>query len=359
MAAGDASNETPTTRVSGFSEAIDGVEGDFLVVGHNFPDPDCMAASLGVCALVKRAFGRRSDFTFGGGLGRAENRAMAGILQIEYLEPAKVDPSRYGGAILVDTQPGSANNEAPPDLPVVGVFDHHEPPEAPYEAAWRDVRTDYGSASTILTEYLEAAGVQIDAQLATALLVGVRTDTEDLERDESEADVRAFLRLYGLADRMLMQQIMRPVLDEAYFDMLRRALLSARRYGEVVVTVLDQIPAPDRLSEISELFDRLKGVTASLAAGVYEGSIYLSLRTRAPRKGLRELLAEAVGDRGQVGGHGCAGGGRAEVAEGEDPLATAEAIGLAFVEGQGMTEAGPRPVCIAESAREGAPSQGE
>ncbi|MFW5858112.1 MAG: DHH family phosphoesterase [Planctomycetota bacterium] len=337
-------------RVERFSDAIAATEGPVLILGHNYPDPDCMAAAIGMEAFLRTRCERSATLSFGGGLGRAENRAMAGILDIAFEEAETIDPCGFAGQVLVDTQPGSGNNHAPDDLPVLGVFDHHEPPPTPYEAHFADVRTDCGSSSTILEEYLRGAGVSVDDRLATALLIGIRTDTEDLERDESDADVAAYLRLYPHVNRQRMQQIMRPALSEAYFGVLRQALNVARRWGNAVIADLGLVPAPDILSEVSELFTRLKEVELSLACGVYGGRVHFSLRGRTVRKTVRDLLSDIVGERGSAGGHGRAAGGVLYTTD-DNPAEVAAAFCQAFVVAIDAVESGPRPVCLSDTER--------
>ena len=61
---------------------------------------------------------------------------------------------------LVDTQPGRTNNSLPAGVTPAVVIDHH--PEQPgYSAVFKDIRADYGSTSTILTEHLRAVDVNI------------------------------------------------------------------------------------------------------------------------------------------------------------------------------------------------------
>ena len=72
------------------------------------------------------------------------------------------------------------------------VIDHH--PERPgYDAVIRDIRVSYGATATIITEYLQAADIDIRPKLGTALLYGIKSDTQLLGRDTSSADIQAFL----------------------------------------------------------------------------------------------------------------------------------------------------------------------
>ncbi len=343
-------------RLEAFRSAVAGTAGTLVILGHDYPDPDCLGAAAAMQELLRRACDRPGIIAYGGDLGRPENRAMAGVLDIESVDLDTAQAGNPAGCVLVDTQPGSGNNSLPEDLPVVAVIDHHDPPPDPYEAAWVDVRAGaYGSTSTMLAEYFEAADLELDERLATALLLGLRTDTEDLERDAGPADVDAYVRLFGLANRQNMIQVMRPPLTEEYFGMLHRALDRARRWENAVVSNLGPVVSPDMLSEVSELFARLKGIELSLAVGVHEGRVCLSLRTRRPQRRLLELIRTIVGPEGRAGGHGRAVGGQLTPKDG-DALGASEALCALFIESIGATEAGPRPVSI--QGEDGATEEG-
>src|SRR5207244_13654052 len=77
------------------------------------------------------------------------------------------------------------------------VIDHH--PEQPgYTAIFKDIRADYGSTSTILTEHLRAVDVNISERTATAMLYAIKSDTLFFSRQNNRVDLEAFSFLYNL-----------------------------------------------------------------------------------------------------------------------------------------------------------------
>src|SRR5207248_5567282 len=92
------------------------------------------------------------------------------------------------------------------DRPVDLVIDHH--PEQPgYAAVYKDVRPDYGSTSTILTEHLRAVDVNISERTATAMLYAIKSDTLFFNRQTNRVDIEAFSYLYPLADATLIRKM--------------------------------------------------------------------------------------------------------------------------------------------------------
>ena len=86
------------------------------------------------------------------------------------------------------------------------VIDHH--PEQPgYTAIFKDIRADYGSTSTILTEHLRAVDVNISERTATAMLYAIKSDTLFFSRQANRVDLEAFSYLYPLADAALIRKM--------------------------------------------------------------------------------------------------------------------------------------------------------
>src|SRR5947209_20452143 len=86
------------------------------------------------------------------------------------------------------------------------VIDHH-PEQAGYTAVFKDVRPDYGSTCTILTEHLRAVDVNISERTATAMLYAIKSDTLFFNRQTNRVDIEAFSYLYPLADAALIRKM--------------------------------------------------------------------------------------------------------------------------------------------------------
>ena len=90
----------------------------------------------------------------------------------------------------MDTQPGAGNNALPAGSEVTIVIDHHTWREPAAAAAYVDVRPEAGATSTILTEYLQEAGLEPEPPLATVLFYGIKTDTRGLSRRTGRSHLR-------------------------------------------------------------------------------------------------------------------------------------------------------------------------
>ena len=103
---------------------------------------------------------------------------------------------------MVDVQPHYFPGLDRVDL----VIDHH-PEQHGYNAVFKDIREDYGSTCTILTEHLRAIDASISERTATAMLYAIKSDTLFFNRQANRCDIDAFSYLYPLADANLIRKM--------------------------------------------------------------------------------------------------------------------------------------------------------
>ncbi|RKY97436.1 MAG: phosphoesterase [Candidatus Hydrothermota bacterium] len=288
-------------RVFHFLDVIKGSR-NCLIVTHNNPDPDAVASAYGLAHLFKTKFKKEAVIAYKGIVGRAENRALIDVLQIDMAKFYKLNVKKFDCVILVDTQFTAHNHplKSPPDA----VIDHHNIIKTESQIPHVDFRPEYGACSTIITEYLVIAGVDLTPQVATALFYGIKTDTRDLSRKRTDADVEAYQFLFPLVDRESLAKIEYPKLPIEYFRSFYRALENTELYDGVVISKLGDLHRPDLVAEIAELMLRLEGARFAIAIGFYRKDLYLSFRTEAPEEADAALVVrEIVGDMGSAGGH--------------------------------------------------------
>ena len=107
------------------------------------------------------------------------------------------------------------------------MIDHH--PEQPgYSAVFKDIRADYGSTCTILTEHLRAVDVNISERTATAMLYAIKSDTLFFARHTNRVDLEAFTFLYPLADAALIRKMEGAEITLERLDYVNRASQGGR-----------------------------------------------------------------------------------------------------------------------------------
>ena len=282
-----------------------------LILTHDNPDPDSLAAGVALGHLLEKLAQVPSDVAYGGIVGRSENRAMLKVLKLPVVPIARVDFDDYDLIAMVDTQPEQGNHSLParhfPDV----VIDHH--PERPdsHLVPVADVGGPMGATSTLIASYFRASGLKLPSDLATALFYGIKADTRDLGRQTTAQDVDAYLWLFPLVDKAALGEIEHPKLPADYFRLYHNAIEKALVYDDAVVCDLGEIYAPDMVAEVAERFMSLGDMRWSLAFGDYEDALYYSIRTIDRRMNAGRLIREVIEAKGgTAGGHGTMAGAR-------------------------------------------------
>lgn len=301
---------------------------------HDHPDPDAIASAYALKHLLSKQLDIDPVIAYGGTIGRASNRAMVDLLGIR-LEPLhQMDFDEFGTHCLIDTQPETGNHSLPSDLPFSIAIDHHPRGEVDDRIPFLDIRTEYGATSTMMFYYLKAAGLDLPTKLATALLFGIKSDTRELEREASEADLHAYLEIFPRADLTLLNRIERPRIPRRYFEAFHQALSASVIHGQALVSDVGTVENPDLVAELADFLIPLDVVDYALVMGRHEGRLFLSLRTRQEQHDAGRTIAAVVSDLGTAGGHGRMAGAQIDL-EGEVDEKTIE-VKRRFLESLGI-----------------------
>jgi nanoRNase/pAp phosphatase (c-di-AMP/oligoRNAs hydrolase) len=265
------------------------------------PDPDGIACGYALRVLLGRK-SRTAPLVAFGEVKRPENRAMVQALGIEVRSITPEELDEYQGIALLDVQPTVFGENPPARLRSVDVVIDHHPERSGYDAVMRDIRANYGATATIVTEYMRAAGVEIGPRLGTALLYGIKSDTQLLGRETSRHDLNAFAFLHGCHSPALLRRIERPALPADGLRALGRAL--SRTYVEdgLHLLVLGRV-REDVIPQVSELALQAEGADWAVAAGIVGSDLVFSVRNVGYVRAAGEVVRAVVEGLGIGGGH--------------------------------------------------------
>jgi nanoRNase/pAp phosphatase (c-di-AMP/oligoRNAs hydrolase) len=309
-------------RSSGSSESMEKLDSfrshilpadSVLIITHDYPDPDCLASAFGVQHLMNFWGVKSSVISFGGFVGRAENRAMIRVLNIHTVPFVLTEVKDYDRIVLVDSFPDKGNVPLSSTVTIHAVIDHHPnliPANAPF---FHDIREKFGATSTIITEYLLTAGCAIPPKLATALFYGIKTDTGDMRRENVPADLECYKLLFDLMDHHLLSRVENPDRDEEFFRILHRAVEATFTSEGCGYTYLGNVTTPDYVAEMADLFHSLERLEWMVSSGVFKNQIFFSIRSKSSDRA--GIIAEQLAK--QLGG---SGGGHSRVAAGRIPI---------------------------------------
>jgi len=274
-----------------------------LIVVQNNPDPDALAAAAALREIANQIHGTACSVAYAGEVGRAENKALLDYLRLNTRALHTLDLHRFDRLGMVDAQPGAGNVNFDASVRLDVVIDHHPIRPETRSARFTDIRRRYGATCSILYEYLTAAKIEISTRLATAMIYGIRSDTQDLGRESTKADLDAYLGLYPLANARVLGRIVSAPLPHIYFSKLRMALDQAVVYGDRIVSVLGELDSPDMVAEAADLLLRAEDVRWTMCLGIIDGWIHLSLRTSDREGNAGKIARNLGGRRGFGGGH--------------------------------------------------------
>jgi nanoRNase/pAp phosphatase (c-di-AMP/oligoRNAs hydrolase) len=294
------------------TEIIEGLrgKGSILIVTHDHPDPDALAAAVALQHLILVKTGQEATIAFGGVIGRRENLVMVNELEIKSTSIDDLDLDTFNAVCMVDTQPGTGNNSYPVDRRVDLVIDHHQQKEHTHSCRWVDVRPEYGASASILFEYLQSQHVKIATKLATILFYAIKSETEDLGRDWTKSDRDAYLKLMPLCNNRILHEITHPKSSRIYFRYFETGLKNAKIYGNALFFNLYMIDHPEIVAEIADFLMRVEGIEIVLGLGCYHEEGVLSMRTSHQETHAGVLMQKVVEDIGTGGGHSMTAGGQ-------------------------------------------------
>lgn len=293
---------TPAKRLERLSSVLDGAR-SMLIIVQNTPDPDAIAAAAALRELANERHEIACSIGHSGGIWRAENQALLRYLALNTRPLSDLELSRFDRLSMVDAQPGAGNVSFDASVRLDVVIDHHPIRKETRSARFTDIRSRYGATSTILYEYLKAAEIEIPTPIATAMVYGIRSDTQDLGRESTRADVEAFLDLYPRANARAIGRIVQAPLPRSYFSKLRAALDEARVYDNRIVSFLGQMESPEMIAEAADLLLRAEEVRWTMTIGVVGKWLHVSLRTIDRERHAGRIARNLAGRRGFGGGH--------------------------------------------------------
>ncbi|MCD1294606.1 potassium transporter TrkA [Methanocella sp. CWC-04] len=273
------------------------------IVIHDNPDPDSIASGLALKNIAD-SLGKTADILYYGMIGHAENRAFVNLLDIPLIQVRDQMLSEYSIIALVDSNTPGKNNSLPPDTHVNIIIDHHMAHEnTEIKSEFVDIRPDVGATSTIMTRYVQELDFELSSHLATALLYGIRTDTNEFKRNTSTFDLTAAAFLYSFAEHDLLSQIETPSMSAETLEVLGEAIRNKKIEGSYLLSNVGFIYDRDTLPQAADHLLKLEGISTVLVYGLTDEKIYVSARSKDIRINIGDIIQKSFGDIGSAGGH--------------------------------------------------------
>lgn len=287
------------THKGRYESLLDVVATDDIVCIPIVADPDAIASAL----ALKRILWRKVQKTIicrVNAIKRSDNLAMLRDLKISLPYITKVDTGDVTKWALVDGQPHHHKSFRNIDFTLV--IDHH-PPDPALNLPFKDIREEYGAVSSIMTEYLKAAGITPSVKLATALFYGIKTDTDNFIRTSTCADVRAFRYLYPLVNINIIKRIESSEINKKNLAYFRKAFEELQFVGDTAYIHMGVVQDTDALVILADFFLKMAEATWCIVSGIYGKKMVIILRNGGFRLDAGRVARRLFGDLGSAGGH--------------------------------------------------------
>lgn len=276
---------------------------------HPFPDPDAIGSMMGMKFILSK-FGISSRLYYTGTISHPQNRSMVNLLDPELESLESFDFSNKNINILVDTVPSNVGLAENQKIEFDLIVDHHKEIPTNFNGVYVNLKA--GSACATVYHLFEKLQLsfdednQLDNKVATAMMVGITTDTENLMSDDcSDYEFDAWSKLFPFRDSVLLKQIVNFERPKFWIDSKAMACSKAVVEESVGVVGMGVIPAKhrDMVADMADEMVTWEDINTAVVFALVEGNrIEGCVRTKASSLSVPALCQELGGKYGRGGG---------------------------------------------------------
>lgn len=273
----------PSASLENVLKSLAGAPVVVLITGH--PDPDALGSALAHQRICSH-FNVPCTIAHVLPVSHRQNRAMVKLLNIDLLQVQHGEElAAFKHLCLVDTSTPEPSLDLPADLKLLTVVDHHKAAEV--DAPFVDIRPNIGASSSIYAEYLSRGLAALEdrdaARVATALLFGIQTDTNDYQL-ATAADFAAAAYVRQHSDTDILKRVSRRVVTAPGMGILGRALADLLVVRDFALAGVGQVAAGERdtIAVTADFIMQREDIDTVLVYGIVEDRIDGSLRTDSP-----------------------------------------------------------------------------
>lgn len=273
---------------------------------HNYPDPDAMASGFGLQVFLKQ-HGIESTMCYDGKIEKLNTKRMLDVFQFEINNIEDIsDMSETDYIVTIDAQKFNANiTDFIGDE--VACIDHH-PTFVQCEYQYKDIRL-VGACATLVAQYFKESNTPMDSNTATALLYGMKIDTDSWSRGVTVLDIEMFEYLFPYMDEEKMSLMSKSTMELKDLRAYGAAIQNIKLYDNIGFA---EIPfnCPDALvGMVSDFILDLDVVEFAVVYAKREDGLKFSVRSEWKYLNAGEITAEALKGLGTGGGHAAMAGG--------------------------------------------------
>ncbi len=276
---------------------------------HRAPDCDAIGSILGFAWLLEKAFDCPSQAFYTGAVSHPQNVAMVNLLDSNLKPFSEYVAEEYDLRVVLDTVPVNAGVESPVSFDIC--IDHHkEVPNGEFHGLFINLKA--GSCCATVYDIIKKLGLAFedendqDSKVASALLVGIATDTEwQMSDDTTEYEFKAWAELFEFRNPLILKQIINFKRPKFWTESKAEAAKQAIVVDGVGVIGMGLIPAKhrDMIADMAQEMVSWEDCNTAVAFSIVEGNrIEGSVRSTNPSISVPALCKELAGKYGVGGG---------------------------------------------------------
>jgi nanoRNase/pAp phosphatase (c-di-AMP/oligoRNAs hydrolase) len=271
-----------------------------ILLQHS-PDPDCLGAARGFATLLQTVYGLTSKIYHYGEVSHPQNKSMINVLHIELYNGDDFNLEDHCRTVVLDTDLSSTGFNKRGLQSVDVRIDHHSM-DRDEDPQLKDIRPTVGSTCAIVWHYLKEFGVDLSehADVATALVLGIKTDTMDFtSTNTSELDMEAFRNLLSYVDKIALAKLTKYMLPKNQFEIESKAFAAKEIRETVLISFIGETSEHNRdiISTIADRFARMDGMSTVVILGVIDAHLVASVRSEDTRINLSKFVSEVFGKK--------------------------------------------------------------
>jgi nanoRNase/pAp phosphatase (c-di-AMP/oligoRNAs hydrolase) len=286
-------------------ESIEKAQGKVAIFTHPYPDPDAIGSMMGLKWLFSK-FGIHSDLFYTGAISHPQNRSMVNLLDPEMNALDGYLDSNYSLRVAVDCTPENAgvpSGKFKFDI----VVDHHKDVPKNFDGVYANFKA--GSTCATIYSVIKYLGLEFDendSRMATAMMIGITTDTEFLMSDDcSDYEFEAWSGLFPFRDPILLKQIVNFERPKFWIESKATACSNATVEESIGVVGMGMIPSKhrDMIADMADEMVTWEDVNTAIVFAVVDGNrMEGSVRTKASSVSVPALCQDLGGRHGKGGG---------------------------------------------------------
>lgn len=194
----------------------------------------------------------------------------------------------------------------------IAVIDHHYNVSRDEGLIYFDVREEYGSCSTIIGSYYEELEVVPTKEVATALLIGISSDTNQLKRKVNVKDISIYSSFFGLIDHEAFNLILRNNIEIADIPYFQKILDETIFDGKLGFCYFESGCPPSMLGILGDFLLTMNEIHFVALFAKNGNVINLSFRSEERLNSALDIAKKVLSKLGKGGGHNEMAGGLIE-----------------------------------------------